>query len=82
MTDLKPPFTEETALKKVKAAQDMWNTKDPAESRKDTAQHVSGVFEIYSLPGQSPSSRFWKGNGNASVIIDFGRNFSLSGMIA
>ncbi|OQE42441.1 hypothetical protein PENCOP_c004G02714 [Penicillium coprophilum] len=30
MADLKPPFTEETAQKKVKAAQDMWNTKDPA----------------------------------------------------
>lgn len=26
MADIKPPFTEETALKKVKAAQDMWNT--------------------------------------------------------
>ncbi|MBI5698008.1 MAG: nuclear transport factor 2 family protein [Thaumarchaeota archaeon] len=24
-----PPFTEETAKKKVKAAQDAWNTKDP-----------------------------------------------------
>ena len=24
-----PPFTAETALKKVKAAQDLWNTKDP-----------------------------------------------------
>lgn len=26
MADLKPPFTEETARKKVKAAQNMWNT--------------------------------------------------------
>ncbi|RDW80130.1 hypothetical protein BP6252_04768 [Coleophoma cylindrospora] len=25
-----PPFTRETAEKKVKAAQDLWNTKDPA----------------------------------------------------
>ncbi|KAI2741480.1 hypothetical protein DTO013E5_4472 [Penicillium roqueforti] len=30
MANLRPPFTEETAQKKVKAAQDMWNTKDPA----------------------------------------------------
>ncbi|RJE19974.1 hypothetical protein PHISCL_07692 [Aspergillus sclerotialis] len=30
MADIKPPFTEETARKKVKAAQNMWNTKDPA----------------------------------------------------
>lgn len=27
MADLNPPFTEETAQKKVKAAQDLWNTK-------------------------------------------------------
>ncbi|GAM39788.1 hypothetical protein TCE0_034r11615 [Talaromyces pinophilus] len=26
MADIKPPFTAETALKKVKAAQDLWNT--------------------------------------------------------
>jgi hypothetical protein len=26
MADIKPPFTEETARKKVKAAQNMWNT--------------------------------------------------------
>lgn len=27
MADLKPPFTKETAQKKVKVAQDLWNTK-------------------------------------------------------
>jgi hypothetical protein len=26
MADLKPPFTEETARKKVKVAQNLWNT--------------------------------------------------------
>ncbi|HKD68176.1 MAG TPA: nuclear transport factor 2 family protein [Candidatus Binataceae bacterium] len=26
---LKPPFTQETALAKVRAAQDAWNTRDP-----------------------------------------------------
>ncbi|KAJ5708591.1 hypothetical protein N7488_008392 [Penicillium malachiteum] len=30
MADIKPPFTEETARKKVKAAQNMWNTQDPS----------------------------------------------------
>ncbi|KAJ5474150.1 hypothetical protein N7475_003716 [Penicillium sp. IBT 31633x] len=30
MADLKPPFTQETAQKKVKVAQDLWNTQDPA----------------------------------------------------
>lgn len=29
MTVIKPPFTEETAHAKVKAAQDAWNTRDP-----------------------------------------------------
>ena len=29
MTTIKPPFTEETARAKVKAAQDAWNTLDP-----------------------------------------------------
>lgn len=28
-TDIKPPFTEETARAKVKAAQDTWNTHNP-----------------------------------------------------
>ncbi|BFZ65460.1 hypothetical protein YB2330_006632 [Saitoella coloradoensis] len=29
-----PPFTEETARKKVKVAQDLWNTKDPMKVAK------------------------------------------------
>ncbi|MGI0018483.1 MAG: nuclear transport factor 2 family protein [Nitrosotalea sp.] len=29
MTSIKPPFTEDTARAKVKAAQDAWNTRDP-----------------------------------------------------
>ncbi|HEX2882291.1 MAG TPA: nuclear transport factor 2 family protein [Polyangiaceae bacterium] len=28
-TDIRPPFTEETACAKVRAAQDAWNTRDP-----------------------------------------------------
>jgi nuclear transport factor 2 (NTF2) superfamily protein len=28
-TDIRPPFTAETAAKKVQAAQDAWNTRDP-----------------------------------------------------
>jgi uncharacterized protein len=28
-TDIRPPFTEESARAKVKAAQDAWNTRDP-----------------------------------------------------
>ncbi|MDV6029541.1 MAG: nuclear transport factor 2 family protein [Phycisphaera sp. RhM] len=28
-TDIRPPFTRETALQKVRAAEDAWNTRDP-----------------------------------------------------
>ena len=28
-TDIKPPFTEETAKSKIKSAQDAWNTCNP-----------------------------------------------------
>jgi len=28
-TDLRPPFTRESALRKVKAAEDAWNSRDP-----------------------------------------------------
>ena len=28
-TDIRPPFTRETALAKVRAAEDAWNTRDP-----------------------------------------------------
>ncbi|EIW55754.1 DUF1348-domain-containing protein [Trametes versicolor FP-101664 SS1] len=31
MAPVVPPFTAETALRKVKIAQDLWNTKDPAK---------------------------------------------------
>jgi nuclear transport factor 2 (NTF2) superfamily protein len=29
MSDLRPPFTQETALAKVRAAEDAWNSRDP-----------------------------------------------------
>ena len=29
MSGIKPPFTRETAIQKVKAAQNLWNTKNP-----------------------------------------------------
>jgi len=38
---IKPPFTRETALAKVKAAQDAWNSKDPER-----------VSQAYSLDSQ------------------------------
>lgn len=31
MSGIKPPFTAETALQKVKTAQNLWNTREPAK---------------------------------------------------
>lgn len=52
------------------------------ESLRDTPQRAYGVFETHSLPGQNLLWRSCKRNGNASVVTDFERNSSLSGMIA
>lgn len=40
-TDIKPPFTRESAIQKVQAAEDGWNTRDPAQ--------VSRAYSINSL---------------------------------
>jgi uncharacterized protein len=34
-TILRPPFTEETARAKVKAAENAWNTRDPERQESD-----------------------------------------------
>ncbi len=39
-TDIRPPFTRETALEKVRAAEDAWNTRDP--------QRVSMAYSLES----------------------------------
>ena len=45
-----PPFTLETATKKVKAAEDAWNTCDPA---KVSMAYTSGSeFSVRALPRQ------------------------------
>lgn len=40
-TDIKPPFTRESAIQKVQAAEDGWNTRDP--------EQVSRAYSINSL---------------------------------
>ncbi|PGH27331.1 hypothetical protein AJ80_01043 [Polytolypa hystricis UAMH7299] len=42
MTDTRPPFTEETARKKVKFAQDMWNTHKTLASHRDPERIAKG----------------------------------------
>ena len=43
MSGIKPPFTAETALQKVKAAQRLWNTRDPKK--------VSLAYTVSIAPG-------------------------------
>ena len=48
MSGIKPPFTAESAQEKVKAAQRLWNTKDPqkvclAYTVSDTLREASTV---------------------------------------
>lgn len=53
-----PPFTEETALKKIRAAEDAWNTRDPDrvtlaytdDSKwRNRAEYVTGHSEIHAF---------------------------------
>lgn len=58
MASLKPPYTLETAHEKVKFAQNMWNTQDPARVSngytpdcvwRNRAQFIKGTAEIVNL---------------------------------
>ncbi len=46
-----PPFNEETAKQKVKAAQDTWNARDPERCRWYTRRTRSGATETSSSRG-------------------------------
>ena len=57
-TPIKPPFTEETAKAKVRAAQDAWNTRDP-----------EGVAKAYTLDSQWRNrTEFFNGR---EAIVEF-----------
>ena len=45
---IKPPFSEETARAKVKAAQDAWNTKNPERVAQLILPILNGVTELSS----------------------------------
>ena len=49
MTAIVPPFTRETAIAKVRLAEDGWNSRDP--------QRVSLAYTEDSHGGTAPSSR-------------------------
>jgi hypothetical protein len=52
-----PPFNEETARQKVKAAQDGWNTRDPRRWRSHTRRTRSGATATSSSRGVRRSWR-------------------------
>ena len=51
-----PPFDRESALTKVQAAEDAWNTRDPSASRSPTPRTRSGATATPSSPGGPRSS--------------------------
>ncbi len=66
---IRPPFTLETALAKVRAAEDAWNSRDPAR--------VSLAYSVDSVLAREPRSRLeqaaaarsrssWRGNGEGN----------------
>lgn len=67
---IKPPFTEETARKKVKMAQDAWNTKDPEiVARAYSVDSHSGETELHFLQDTAQLKNFFNKNGKKSWTI-------------
>ena len=59
---IKPPFTEETARAKVKAAEELWNTRDPDSDR-------NGPNRTRSHSGVADSARTAEATGRAGSAI-------------
>ncbi len=51
VADIRPPFNEETAKAKVKAAEDLWNTKDPERVSKAYKQDCEWRDRVEFLKG-------------------------------
>ena len=66
---IRPPFTLETALAKVRAAEDAWNSRDPV--RVSLAYSTDSIWRNRDqfLSGRARSRSSWPGNGDASWTI-------------
>ena len=61
-----PPFTRETAIQKVRAAEDAWNTRDPDRVARayteDSRWRNRAEFPV----GRGQIASSWRANGRAS----------------
>ena len=65
-----PPFTLETAIEKVRKAEDAWNTRDPQRvALAYTIETVSGAIARSFFKGARRSSCSSRGNGPRSSTI-------------
>jgi len=60
-----PPFTLDTAIQKVRAAEDGWNSCDP-----ERGWPAPAVSRVAGAMGRNSSPRFFGANGTASWTID------------
>jgi hypothetical protein len=77
-----PPFTLETAIRKVRIAEDSWNTCNPEKVSLGYAPTVTGAIGASSRWDVPQSSPYCSGSGHASWTIDSSRNFGRSQGIA
>ena len=61
-----PPFTEETAIQKVRMAEDAWNSRDPARVALVYTSDTAGATAPSSRPAATRCSASWRANGRAS----------------
>lgn len=64
-----PPFTRESAIEKVRLAEDGWNSRDPAKVALAYTLDTNGATVQNSPPTGRKRRRSWRGNGKKSSII-------------
>lgn len=65
-----PPFTRESAIEKVRLAEDGWNSRDPAKVALGPIRWIPNGATVRNSPmAVKKPRRFWRGNGKKSSTI-------------
>jgi nuclear transport factor 2 (NTF2) superfamily protein len=64
-----PPFTRESAIEKVRLAEDGWNSRDPAKVALAYSLDTQWRNRAEFATNREEPRRFWSGNGKKSWII-------------
>jgi len=67
-TVIKPPFTKETALAKVKAAENAWNTRDPERVAPAYTEDTEWRNRAEFFKGREAVKEFLRRNPNAVIL--------------